>query len=195
MSIHIQTANGLVNIAGDEITEERIIEALNYVPAREEALIELDMSLNMSLTELEATLTELIRISLENITDDESGELIITDDAGNIIFKVDENGVHSVNFTINGVSIEESFNDLEETINNNISTLEANIDEDINALKTSIDGDINTLKSNIDKDIDALETSIGGDINTLETNITEQINTLEEAINTHSLNDEIHIKN
>jgi hypothetical protein len=70
MSINIQTATGL-KVLADKTTKETIKAALGYTPADEASL------------------------NLPNITDDESGDFYITDEQGNIIFKVDENGAHT----------------------------------------------------------------------------------------------------
>lgn len=37
-----------------------------------------------------------------NISEDESGDMVITDESGNIIFKVDEEGIHTTDVSING---------------------------------------------------------------------------------------------
>lgn len=45
-----------------------------------------------------------------NITEDESGNITVTDDLGNIIFKIDAEGAHTTSLTLNGQNIEEFIN-------------------------------------------------------------------------------------
>ena len=47
--------------------------------------------------------------NINNIVDDQTGELNIADPSGNIIFKVDETGVDTTSVSIQGVNIEEKF--------------------------------------------------------------------------------------
>lgn len=82
MSLHIQTATGLLEIGGS-VTKEKIIEALGYVPADSENL-------------------------LDNIVEDNSGNLVISDNNGNIIMKVDAEGVHTTEVTANGILVGET---------------------------------------------------------------------------------------
>ena len=41
-------------------------------------------------------------INAPNITEDDSGNMVITDDSGNIIFKVDSDGIHTTSLSLNG---------------------------------------------------------------------------------------------
>lgn len=47
--------------------------------------------------------------NINNIVDDQTGELNIADPSGNIIFKVDNTGVDTTSVSIQGVNIEEKF--------------------------------------------------------------------------------------
>ena len=49
-----------------------------------------------------------------NISEDESGDMVVTDESGNIIFKVDEDGIHTTNLSLNGevVATEKYVNDI-----------------------------------------------------------------------------------
>lgn len=47
--------------------------------------------------------------NINNIVDDQTGELNIADPSGNIIFKVDETGVDTTSVSIQGINIEEKF--------------------------------------------------------------------------------------
>lgn len=102
MATYIQTPNGLYPIGG-QVTKSKIIKALGYTPS------DFDGDYN----------------SLNNkpeIVDDGSDSFYIADTQGNIIFKVDSNGIHSVNLTLNGKTINQviqestpsgDYNDLE----------------------------------------------------------------------------------
>lgn len=95
MSLNIQTADGLLEIGG-KVTKEKVISALGYKPADED--------------------------DLPNITEDESGELSIADESGNVILKVDADGVHTTEVTAKGVM-------LGETVLNHIDNSSAHITE------------------------------------------------------------------
>lgn len=45
-----------------------------------------------------------------NITEDDSGNMIIADESGNIIFKADGDGIHATSMTLNGQFIEDMIN-------------------------------------------------------------------------------------
>lgn len=102
MATYIQTPNGLYPIGG-QVTKSKIIKALGYTPSA------FDGDYN----------------SLNNkpeIVDDGSDSFYIADTKGNIIFRVDSNGIHSVNLTLNGKTINQviqestpsgDYNDLE----------------------------------------------------------------------------------
>ena len=102
MAIYIQTPNGLYPIGG-QVTKSIIIEALGYTPSA------FDGDYN----------------SLNNrpeILEEGSDSFYIVDTQGNIIFKVDSNGIHSVNLTLNDKTINQiiqentpsgDYNDLE----------------------------------------------------------------------------------
>lgn len=79
MSLHLKTAAGLVEISGS-VTKEKIIQALGYVPADQAN-------------------------ALDNIIDDGSGNLVITDNDGNIIMRVDASGINTTEVTANGTPI------------------------------------------------------------------------------------------
>lgn len=79
MSLHLKTAAGLLEISGS-VTKEKIIQALGYVPADQAN-------------------------ALDNIIDDGSGNLVITDDNGNIIMRVDASGINTTEVTANGTPI------------------------------------------------------------------------------------------
>ena len=80
MSLNIQTSTGLLEIGGS-VTKEKIVSALGYSPADENDLI-------------------------DNIVDDESGELLITDDSNNAIMKVDASGITTTGISAINIAAE-----------------------------------------------------------------------------------------
>ena len=105
-TFYIQLENKLLQISG-ELTAENISKALGYVPVdsstlnnyatKEEVSSLVDMSMVEELSQ------RVDNISFDNLKDnpfllDGSGELNIVDEQGNVIAKVDSNGLHSVDF-------------------------------------------------------------------------------------------------
>lgn len=85
MSIYIQTSDGLREINAKP-TKENIIESLGYEPADSE--------------------------TIKNITDDGSDNFSICDSSGNIIARVDSDGIHTTELELNGINIKEFLNTL-----------------------------------------------------------------------------------
>ena len=105
-TFYIQLKDRLLQISG-ELTAENISKALGYVPVdsstlnnyatKEEVSSLVDMSMVEELSQ------RVDNISFDNLKDnpfllDESGELNIVDEQGNVIAKVDSNGIHSIDF-------------------------------------------------------------------------------------------------
>ena len=87
-TFYIQLENKLLQISGD-LTNENISKALGYVPVSPNVTNELSQRVD--------------NITFDNLKDnpflqDGSGELNIVDEAGNIIAKIDADGIHSVDF-------------------------------------------------------------------------------------------------
>lgn len=80
MSLNILTSTGLKEI--NSVTKEKVLSALDYTPANVE--------------------------DLPDIQEDNSGELYIEDEAGNVIVRVDENGLHTTEVEANGVLLGET---------------------------------------------------------------------------------------
>lgn len=105
-TFYIQLENKLLQISG-ELTAENIFKAIGYVPADSSALDnyatkdEVSDLVDMSMVEELAQRVD--NISFDNLKDnpfllDGSGELNIVDESGNIIAKVDSEGIHSIDF-------------------------------------------------------------------------------------------------
>ena len=87
-TFYIQLENKLLQISG-ELTAENISKALGYVPVSPNVTNELSQRVD--------------NITFDSLKDnpflqDGSGELNIVDEAGNIIAKIDAEGIHSVDF-------------------------------------------------------------------------------------------------
>lgn len=87
-TFYIQLENKLLQISG-ELTAENIVKALGYVPVSPKVTNELSQRVD--------------NITFDSLKDnpfllDGSGELNIVDESGNIIAKIDAEGIHSVDF-------------------------------------------------------------------------------------------------
>lgn len=105
MSINIQLDGKLQKISGQTMTKEKIVEKLGYTPANEstinttitnlESTVDADIAaVNADLSDLKAALENYIK-DHPDIVEDGSGEVVFTDEAGNIIAKLDADGFHT----------------------------------------------------------------------------------------------------
>ena len=115
-SINIKTAAGLVEVGG-QVTQEKVLTALGYVPANEK--IESTVEDHVSNTEIHIKQTERelwnsksnfsgnyqdLR-NAPDIVEDESGELNIADESGNVIVKVSGNGLETTEVQAQGIQL------------------------------------------------------------------------------------------
>lgn len=111
MSLNIQTQNGLVEIG--KVTKEKVTTALGYTPADETTLANHVANIDIHITAQERTAwnnksdfsgdyTDLENVP--NITENESEDLIIADNNGNIIAKFDSDGLDTTNIDANSVN-------------------------------------------------------------------------------------------
>ena len=164
MATYIQTPNGLYPIGG-QVTKSKIIKALGYTPSA------FDGDYN----------------SLNNkpeIVDDGSDSLYIADTKGNIIFKVDSKGIHSVNLTLNGKSISQVIQ--ENTPSGDYNDLEnkPEIIEDGSAELSIVDSQGNIVAKITNEGIQAVNFLVGEEKKevALKENISDEVN-LEEINN------------
>lgn len=154
MSINIQTVNGL-KVLADKTTKDTIKAALGYNPANEESLSSHE---NDDVKHITAAERESWRNKPEtyeqlkekpDIFDDDSGEFYITDGSGNIIAKIDDNGIHALNVFVGAsdkeVSSKEDLTELSRTINNNILA----INDDISVINSNFTSTTANLNKNI----------------------------------------------
>ena len=103
---YIQLQDKLLQISGD-LTAENISKVLGYVPADSSALNDYatkeEVSSLVDMSMVEELSQRVDNISFDTLKDnpflsDGSGELNIVDEAGNIIAKIDSDGIHSVDF-------------------------------------------------------------------------------------------------
>lgn len=117
MSVNIKTATGLKKISGEEVTKSKVEKALGYTPAN-------DAEFDSHVADKTSHITQAERdnwnskpdnfTDLEdapNITEDESGELLITDNDGNIAVRVDDTGLHAAALNVGSTSLAESEDD------------------------------------------------------------------------------------
>lgn len=168
MSINIQLDGKLQKISGQTMTKEKIVEKLGYTPANEatvntsitnlESNIDADIAaVNADLSDLKAALENYIK-DHPDIVEDGSGEVVFTDEAGNIIAKLDADGLHTTNveadsFISNGDNL--IINDLD---GNKIFQ----VDKDgVEATKLKLaSGDIDEQLDSLAADITAVEAKI-----------------------------------
>ena len=179
-TFYIQLENKLLQISG-ELTAENISKALGYVPVSPNVTNELSQRVD--------------NITFDSLKDnpflqDGSGELNIVDEAGNIIAKIDAEGIHSVDFiagehilsqkadksdipSLDGYATESYVN----TSLNNYATKDEVSDLVDMSVVTELQGKVNTL---IDTDADKSVRDIAVDVLT-ETLVSE---TATEAYDT-----------
>ena len=121
MSINVLLADGLKEIGG-KVTKEKIVSALGYTPA-DKTHVE-DTTLHITAEERTAWNNKSDFSGdfkdLENspIEEDESGELVYADEAGNVIAKIGEGGLSTTNvnaksMNLNGEDLESRLKSLE----------------------------------------------------------------------------------
>lgn len=95
MSVNIQLEGGLKKLSGQTMTKEKIIEKLGYTPAKDTISADIaEVASNVS--NLKVALEDYIK-NHPDIEEDGSGEVIFTDETGNIIAKFDAAGLHTTN--------------------------------------------------------------------------------------------------
>lgn len=161
MATYIQTPKGLYPIGG-QVTKNKIIKALGYTPSA------FDGNYN-SLTDK------------PEIIDDGSDSFYIADTQGNIIFKVDSNGIHSVNLTLNGKTISQVIQESSPSGDYNDLENKPEIIEDGSAELNIVDPEGNIIAKITSEGIQAVNFLVGVDKKevALKENISDEIN-LEE---------------
>ena len=61
-----------------------------------------------------------------NIEENDDGDMVVTDDNGNIIFKVDASGAHSTSLTLNGKDVVEMINEHQSVVDSEMSETSTN---------------------------------------------------------------------
>lgn len=201
MSLNIKTATGLLEIGG-KITKEKIVSALEYVPANETHVEDTDVHITSA--ERETWNAKADQIDLDAFKEEisqsinsESDKLVIADENGNIIMQVDENGLATTN--VNAKTIELNGEDL----GVRLDELEAT------SLPNIIDNESDNLviadeSGNVAVKIDAngLETTTvtaknvvvdGKDIGIKFDEQKELVNGVSEDLSTHTSNTDMHV--
>ena len=181
-TFYIQLQDKLLQISGD-LTAENISKALGYVPVdsstmsnyatKDEVSDLVDMSMVEELSQ------RVDNITFDSLKDnpflqDGSGELNIVDEAGNIIAKIDVDGIHSVDFIADGHTLSQKADKSELS---KYATKDEVSDLVDMSVVTELQGKVNTL---IDTDADKSVRDIAIDVLT-ETLVSE---TATEAYDT-----------
>ena len=120
MSINIQLEGGLKKLSGQTMSKDKIIDRLGYTPANEttvntlitdlEGTVNADIAvLNADLSELKTALEDYIK-NHPDIIEDGSGEVIFTDELGNIIAKIDSEGFHTTSINADSFTTKDKLN-------------------------------------------------------------------------------------
>lgn len=107
MSLNIQTSTGLLEIS-TKVTKDKVIEALGYEPANETHVKDNTVHITSEEREnwnnkFDGTYSDLE--GSPNITENESGNLVIADNDGNAIMQVDENGITTTNVNTKTIAL------------------------------------------------------------------------------------------
>jgi len=198
MSINIQLEDGLKKISGQSMTKEKIISKLGYTPA---SVANVD-ELSVTISEHAKDTSKHFSGNYDDLTnkpeieDDGSDDLIIADDDGNIIFKVDKDGTHTTDITLKGNSLTTKLDELDVSIsehaNDESKHFSGDYEDLINAPDISTDSDDKLIVTDdngnkiLQVDEDGLETTkvklLSGDLDT-------QLDEIKIALSTHT-NDE-----
>lgn len=187
MSINIKTNTGL-KILADKTTKTTIETALGYTPVNTEELSKNyltksdaanDYLLKGDAASIYATLDDLSNY-LAKESDDDS--FFIADSVGNIILRVDKDGVHSVDFTVEGKSILEIIEEAGFSGDYNDLTNKPNITED-ESNTLYIADEAGNIVAKIDAEgLHALGVFIGAE----DKNVEELINTKSDINHSHN---------
>lgn len=207
MSINIKTASGLLEIGGSA-TKESIIAALKYTPADNKTIEEHIDNASVHISESDrANWNNKDYNSLENapnLTDDESGDLIIVDKDGNAIARFDEGGLTTTNVNtktirLNGEDLSDLLDEIESGILPNILDNESGdfviADGNGNAVLKVDAGGLETTsvtaRSVTINGVDVAATIIGHASQLTE--YSKDIEDLDEALTTHTSDNVSHI--
>lgn len=170
MSINIQTTSGLKKLSGENITKEKITTALGYTPADNTAVsahvenTDIHTTANdkkaindhMNEGDIHVTLNDKSKWNAKSefsgsyndltdkpyLIDDGSADLSVTDESGNIIFKVGEAGAQTTELTLgsgeNAVQVGEKLTELGDAID----TLDNGFSDDVSTLEKKVDDHI-----------------------------------------------------
>ena len=134
MSLNIQTSTGLLEIGG-KVTKEKVISALGYEPAdnvhtedKTVHVTSIEKEIWNNKSDFSGAYADLIEAP--NITENGSDNMIVSDESGNIIAKIDANGLTTTAVTaqsaiIEGVDVVIKLNEHTEEIDGIADDLEA----------------------------------------------------------------------
>lgn len=108
MSLNIQTATGLLEIGG-KVTKEKVISALGYEPADKAHTTDKTVHVTSAEKEIWNNKSDVKHYEdLEgapSITENDSGNMVIADESGNIIMQVDADGLATTNVSARTISL------------------------------------------------------------------------------------------
>lgn len=112
--IYIKSSNGLIPLSGDDLTKEKIIEALGYTPAEVSDSIVEDESGALWIADINGNV--IVKIDAEGIhapalVDENGVDFTLLDESGNIILQVDNEGIKTVEIDLKGKKVGEHIED------------------------------------------------------------------------------------
>ncbi len=120
MSVNVKTATGLKKISGENITNSKIISALGFTPAQAATVENYVKELKADIaakTEFSGDYNDLTNAPA--ISDDQSNTLYIADASGNIIAKVDEEGIWATDVFLQNKSVLAAINKIQNITEDN----------------------------------------------------------------------------
>ena len=99
-------------------------------PVQNKAITKEINTINSEIAAINSNISDLEDATNDSIVDDGSGEFNIADPSGNVIFKVDAEGAHTTNLTLNGKDVKTTLDTIEaniDTVEIAIETLEAGV--------------------------------------------------------------------
>lgn len=156
-SQQVSTDTLLVNGTDLESTQEELKEAaFSHIEDASVHVTNTDKEKWNSKSDFSGIYTDLVGIP--NILDDESSEFSIADSSGNVVFKVDNTGITSINAFVDGYNLQELLPELQD----GISALNTDLENNVDNITTQLNSNrsyTETVENNLTSDIATIEST------------------------------------